>query len=78
MSEWELAELAERLADAIVMAPMLREHRVRWLRGYVHGYRGQPYEIDGIKHDSDFFPVVPTSDPYRQGFVQGRAERSRN
>jgi hypothetical protein len=45
MIEFEIATLAERLLDAAGTAPTSRERRVRWARGFVHGYLGLPYDI---------------------------------
>ena len=79
MIEHEIAEMAERLLNAVGVAPASHDAKARWVRGFVHGYLGLPYEIDGIRHSRHFFPPVPSADPYRHGFFQGRAERtSRN
>ena len=71
----DIAMLAERLLVTMTEVPIGPAHRSRWVRGFVHGYLGLPYDVDGIRHSKHFEPIVPSSDPYRQGFLNGRAQR---
>lgn len=78
---WEtnsgLVRLGLCLAGALHGAPREPDRRARWIRGFVHGYLGMPYEVvDGITYETGFTPVVHSPDPYRQGYFAGQQERT--
>ena len=54
----------------------MNEHSAegRYIRGVVDAYLGRSYN-DGITQPHDFTVCIPSDDPYRLGFLEGKAYR---
>ncbi|MGH9347943.1 MAG: hypothetical protein ACRD26_11845 [Vicinamibacterales bacterium] len=74
-----ITRLAEWLAMTIGVAPTNVRACTPCVRGFVHGYLGLPYERRRRRRKKALVRGAPAPDPYRQGFLYGRAQRmSRN
>lgn len=74
---WTLQSLAAALVEVLPQAPDGSHTRTEFLRGFVDGYLGRPYEAV-VEQDDPIF-VAPSDNPYRRGYHLGGISRvSRN